>query len=182
MSLTLDPQSSNPYADIIDGLAAKIANPDLSFVKELVAQGLISDETELNIFDQTVEEDRRHAYDPPLSLCPAVTILTSGYPPVADRGIGTEIWHFDVAVMLKLELPDRDSRKGLRAYWELTRTVLAGNKTPQLDPLAQTVGPKLADYQIADDMAPPTSSERDGFRVARGMFIVQFRYSDNVRG
>ena len=39
MSLTLDPQSSNPYADIIDGLAAKIANPDLSFVKELVAQG-----------------------------------------------------------------------------------------------------------------------------------------------
>ena len=182
MSLTLEPQADNPFVDMLEGLSAKIKDADLSFVKELIDQGQITLASELNVFDQTVEADRTHAYDPPLSRCPAVTLLTSGFPPARDRGIGNEIWHFEVAVLFKMELPEKDARDGLRAFWELTRTVMAGNKTPQIDPIASAVGVRLADYRIADDIAPPTSSERDGFRVARGMFIIQFRIAENLRG
>lgn len=183
MTLTLEPAAECPYVNLLEGLSAKIKDANLSFVKELQAQATAHGHTySLHVFDQTVEADQVHAYDPPLSLCPAVTLLTSGFPPVRDRGIGSEIWHFEVAVLFKMELPEKDSREGLRAFWELTRTIMAGNKTPQIDPIAIAAAGALADYRIADEMNPPTSSERDGFRVARGMFIVQFRVADNLRG
>jgi hypothetical protein len=174
MALTLDIDPTPPFSAILDALSGKIGDANLSFAKYLASQSLPA----VKVFDQTVEADRAHAYDPPLSLCPAVTLLTSGFPPVQDRGVGSEIWHFEVAVLFKMELPQKDSRIGLDAFWELVRTVMAGNKTPQIDPLGQISG--MADYDIRDEISPPTSSERDGFRVARGMFVVRFRIAERV--
>lgn len=174
MTLSLTPVTDDPFSLLLVALRNKILNADLSFKKYLVSLGIST----LNVFDQTVEADRRHAYDPPISLCPAVVLMTSGHPPVRDRGIGNETWHFEVGVFFKMELPQKDSRVGLHAFWELIRTVMVSNKVPQLDPLH--VSPSIADYWIEGDITPPSSDERTGFRVASGGFVMRFRFSDRV--
>lgn len=184
MPLTLAPLAANadnvssPVSKILLGIRRKIEDTGLSFQQFLAARGYRA----VHVYDQTLESEGRIGYDPPMSECPAVVLLTDAHPPTDDRGIGNEIWTFEVGVMLKMELRDQDVTDALDAWWELARTIMVANKQPQLDPYLGTGAiPGLQDFKIVGAMSPPSSAAtREGFRAASGSFILQFRLVANI--
>lgn len=178
MALNLDPiAGDSPFALLLVGLRNKIEDTNLSFQKFLAAEG----QAAVTVFDQTSEDDGRQAYDPPLSMCPAVVLVGGITPPGEDRGRGNEKWFYEIAVMLKMEAVDKDVRMPLNAFWELIRTCAVGVKQPQNDQhLGPSAIPSIADYGFGSQITPPQTDARDGFRAARGHFILRFRLSDTV--
>lgn len=169
-NLDLEPDDTCPAVDLLEALAAKIEDPRLALVKRLAQEDL----PPIKVFDQTLDEEGRHAFDPPVSQCPAVVLMTSSAPPLTERG--TEIWHYEIAVNFKMEVPQKDMRAPLRVFWDLIRTVLVGNKQAQIDHIGSIVG--VADYRISDNILWPMSDATR--RIARGAFTIQFRFADNV--
>lgn len=178
MPVTLDPvtEGQDPFTLIMDALETKIGSSDLSFYKFLDQQG-----TPLkNIYTQREPGGKKNGWDPVLSKCPAVVLLASAFPPGEDHGVGDERWFFAVTVMFKMKLKNQNATPAFQAAYELIRTIHAGWRTPQLDPIGSIVG--LCDYEIDGNVTPHISDEEAGRSVARVAFDIRFRFNKNILG
>ena len=176
MALILTPVSSSPFTDLIAAIKSKIESTDLSFVKYLNSQG-----TPLrNVFSQTGAGGKLNQWDPPGAKCPAVVLLASAFPPVEDMGVGDERWFFTVTIMFKMKLPNQDATVGFDACWELIRTIMAGWRQPQLDPIGSVTG--VCDYEIDGNLTPHISDPESGKSYARMAFDLTVRYNKNILG
>lgn len=177
MSLTLDPlpTGSDPWTKIINALAAKIADTDLSFVKYLTAIGQES----LNVF--TNMEDTDKAWDPPLQDCPAIMLNADAHPAVEDHGPGMEVWYLDVGVEMKLHLDEGAADRGYQACYELVRTLFVGwRQGLSIDPISAL--PEVADYHIEGEVMPRIVTPAVGRYTARCYFVVRVRIADTILG
>lgn len=176
MTLTLDPVVTDPFGAIVTAIAGKIANTNLSFAKYLTAQGMPLK----RVYTQTEPGGLKNAWDPALDKCPAVVIVASAFPAVDDMGIGDERWYFAVTIMFKMRLPGSDATPGFHAAYELIRTLFAGWRTPQLDPIGSIAG--VCDYEIDGNVTPHISDEQSGRAVARVAFDLRVRFNKNILG
>jgi hypothetical protein len=176
MSLTLEPLTTDPWSAIVEAVADKIENTDLSFYKYLESIG-----TPLRtVYTQTDPGGDKNMWDPPLSKCPAVVLLSSAFPPVEDHGIGDERWWFSVTIYFKMRLPEKDASKGFQACHELLRTLFAGWRQSQLDPLQQITG--VRDYAVEGNVTPDIATPESGKAVAQVVFDLKFRLAESILG
>jgi hypothetical protein len=178
MPLTAEPVASgqDPFNLIVAALESKLGDTNLSFCKFLTAQG-----TPLkNIYTQRGSGGSKNAWDPVLSKCPAIILLASAFPSGEDHGIGDERWFFSVTVMFKMRLDSQDATPAFQASYELLRTIFAGWRTPQLDPIGSIPG--LCDYEIDGNVTPHIADEDSGRAVAKLAFDVRFRFNKNILG
>ena len=178
MPLTLEPLTNgqDPFTLIMDALEAKIGDTDLSFYKYLDSLG-----TPLkNIYTQREPGGSKNGWDPPRSKCPAVVLLASAFPPAEDRGIGDERWYFAVTILFKMSLKNQNATPAFQASYELIRTLMAGWRTPQLDPLGSVPG--VCTYEIDGNVTPHISDEESGRSVAKMAFDIRFQFNKNILG
>lgn len=178
--LTLEPLATDPWGAIVTALANKIKDTNLSLHKYLTAQG----HPTLKVFTQMAPApgEKNNQWDPPLSACPAVVLMSSAFPFADDRGVGDERWYFAVTVMFKMRLTGGDATPGFQACHELIRTIWAGNRTGSLDPLQAVAGGAVGGYSVEGNLTPEISTEASGRSVARVAFDIRFRLNQRIFG
>lgn len=178
MPLTLEPlqDSEDKWVLALERLSAKIKDPNLSFHKYLVAKGFPAP----NVFDHTATGVGDQVFDPPRDLCPAVVLYTTPTLPGEDRGAGNERWYFDVGILFKIFVPEKDQRIAIRAMHELIRTVFAGWRTGTLDPLSTIPG---VGYQnLTQDVAPVFMQPSVGSSIGRATMTLRFSFAEAIYG